>query len=70
MAEIDPAKLVAALAEPLRLFDHITLEELQGLQRSCARLGILQARMIAAMEIYEAYAQGVLETLAKSDIKE
>ena len=67
MAGIAPEKLAAALTDPSRLFEHITLEELQSLQQSCNRLGVLQARLIAAMEIYEAYGRGVLEALGKTE---
>ena len=53
LASVAPSKIAAAFTDPIRFFDHMTLEELERLNAACERMAVLQKQMIAAMETYK-----------------
>lgn len=66
MSGVNPGKLATALSNPARLFDHLSLDDLNKIKASCERLTILQAEMATAMDVFTAYAKGYLEASRKT----
>ena len=49
---IAPSRLAAAFNDPLRLHEHITFDEMNMIAGTAGRLAALQARMLAALELF------------------
>ena len=60
LAAVSASKVAAAFNEPLRFFNHLSLEELGRLQAACDRLSAIQTAMAEALEVYATAAREVL----------
>ncbi len=60
LAGVAPSKVAAAFNDPLTLFSHLTLDEIQRLQGACERLGSLTAALATGLEAWSAAAKEVL----------
>ncbi len=61
LASVAPSKVADAFNDPLALFDHLTLEEIQRLQGACERLGSLTGALAAGLDAWTAAARQTLE---------
>jgi hypothetical protein len=61
LAGVQPVAMAAAFNEPERMFERITLDELNRLREAFVRCALLGERLAAACEIYREYAKQILE---------
>lgn len=61
LSGIDAEKMAEAFNDPEHFFDHLSLEELRQFSDACVRVSALQSRMVAATDMYVAFARGLLE---------
>ncbi len=54
LASVAPSRMAAAFSDPENFYTHLTLDELNRITDGCTRLGIVQAQLIAALDIAEA----------------
>jgi len=59
-AGVSAEKMLAAFADPLHLFEHLTLEDLNKLQESCDRFLVVQQEIGNALARFSSFAEGFL----------
>jgi hypothetical protein len=67
LAAVQPSAMAAAFNEPEKMFEHLTLGELDRLREAFVRCAILGERLAAACGIYSEYAKQLLETKVPID---
>jgi hypothetical protein len=61
LAGVAPSRVAAAFNNPVALFSHLSLDEIQRLHRACERLGSLTAALAVGLESWSAAAREVLQ---------
>ncbi len=67
LAAVAPSKVAQAFNDPLALFSHLTLEEIQRLQGACERLGSLTTALAVALESWTVAAKMALQEPSVAD---